>query len=44
MESKELKKLKRQYNKICDKLEYLNQEAFEFEKEISYQQRKEGII
>ena len=36
MESKELKKAKRRYEKICLKLEQLNEEAFELEKEIAF--------
>ena len=40
-ESKELKKLKNRYEKVCNKLEVLNEEAFSLEKEIMIQQRKE---
>lgn len=43
-ESKELKKLKKEYERVCNKLEQLNEKAFELEKEIMNQQRKEGVI
>jgi len=33
---KELKRAQRKYQKVCDKLEQLNEEAFELEKEIMY--------
>lgn len=39
-ESKELKKLKKDYEKVCEKLEQLNDRAFELEKEISYRTPK----
>ena len=34
MESKELKKLKKEYEKVCSKLAILNERAFELEKEM----------
>ncbi len=43
-ESKELKKLKNRYEKVCDKLEILNEEAFSLEQEIMRQQKEENII
>lgn len=34
----ELKKLEKEYEKVCEKLERLNERAFELEKEIMYQE------
>ena len=37
-ENKKLKKLIKEYEKVCDKLDQLNNRAFELEQEIHYQE------
>ena len=40
MAKTELEKLKMRYAKVCEKLEGLNEEAFELEKEIIFEMKK----
>jgi len=39
-----IRQLKKEYEKICLKLEQLNEDAFNLEKEIIIRQHKEGVF
>lgn len=40
MEKNKLKELEKQYDKVLDKLEYLNEEAFRLEQEMMFERNR----